>query len=115
MIATAFKFLNVTSRSARHRCVRSMSTTTTEVNDSIFILENKNPHEMDARISSCPEKKTFFFDGVELVHDIPLIVEEAFPKFDPDEAVKRMMLGSAWPRQPYIKKDGTPYTVSSIL
>jgi hypothetical protein len=92
-----------------------MSTTATEVNDSTFILENKNPHEMDARISSCPDKKTFYFDRDELVHDIPLIVEEVFPKFDPDEAVKRMMRSSAWPRQPYIKKDGTPYTVINML
>lgn len=84
-------------------------------NDSMLTLENTNPHHMDARITSDPSRNTFLFDDFELAHDIPLIVEEAFPKFDPEEAVKRMMASSTWPRQPYIKKDGTPYSVISIL
>ena len=111
MIGTASKFLNVTSRSVRHRCVRSMSTTAT---DNMLILENRNPHIMDDRITYCPTTKKFLFEGIELVHEIPFVVDDAFPKFDANEAIKKMMSSSTWPKQPYIKKDGTAYSVTSI-
>ena len=56
----------------------------------------------------------FRLDNVDLVHGIPEIVENAFKKFNADEAVKKMMAAPSWPRQPYIKKDGKAYSVINI-
>ena len=62
-------------------------------NDGPLILESKNPHEMDKRITFNEDTHEYYLDGKLLDNTCTGLVNSFFEEFDADAIITKMMTG----------------------
>ena len=77
-------------------------------------LQVNNAHELDKRIDFDAAAHVYYVDGEAMELSVTEMIDGFFEKFDADLVISKMMAGSRWPREGYMKKDGTPYTEEEI-
>lgn len=60
------------------------------------MLAAENAHEQEGRLVFDSAAHTYLLDGKHVCRNVTSIVAGAFPKFDPDEAIRLMRSGSRW-------------------
>ncbi len=64
-------------------------------------LQKLNEHVRDHRLRFVAASHTYFIDGVESHGSVTGLIHAFCDEFDADDAIRRMMSGSAWPRPEY--------------
>ena len=78
-------------------------------------LEDENVHILDDKLSFDEKSHTYYYNNEKMRLSVTELVGEYFEKFDPDNAIEKMMSGPRWPRPEYQHKaDGRPFTPEEI-
>jgi ATP-dependent exoDNAse (exonuclease V) beta subunit len=65
------------------------------------LLEHKNGHERDSRVSFDVKHHKYSVDGMDDYISVTTIIKEFFPKFDSDHIINKMMKGANWKDSKY--------------
>ncbi len=84
-------------------------------NDDIFHLQTKHIHPNDDKLTFDEEPHIYYYDNKPIKLSVTGLVDTYFDKFNPEEAVAKMMDGRNWPREGYIHENGTSFTKEDIL
>ncbi|CAJ1351459.1 unnamed protein product, partial [Effrenium voratum] len=84
-------------------------------NAQFDLLRLQNTHTRDGRLRFESESHTYYINGVKTLGSVTGLVHKFEEPFVSDEAIRKMMAGPRWPREPYIKKPcSTPMTPEEI-
>ena len=78
-------------------------------------LESFNAHPLDTSLVFDQVHHSYYFNGVKMENSVTTIIDKYFKKFDPLAVAEMMTKGSNWPREGYLKRDGTPFTIDEIV
>ena len=82
---------------------------------SKLLLEELNPHPVDAKIGFNATGHKYTYDNVVMNRSVTELVGECFPKFDEDLIIQKMITGDNWPRDGYVnKKTNKPFNEKEI-
>lgn len=77
-------------------------------------LEVHNYHANDVFLTFDNSQHLYYYNNVQMTTSVTGLVEQFFDKFNPDEAINKMMSGNNWPREGYLHPDGVPYSAQEI-